>query len=239
MSGSAGGLQLLGTAMPELLAAGDVQWLRCVAGQVIFAEGDTDTCLYLIEEGRVRLGRHDRTDRECLFTVLGPGEIFGEESVFDPGPRTSCATAMTDVLAMSLERDALVPLLTARPQLALRFLRIMARRIRTTSSNITDTVYADVTARVAKHLLGLARRFGVQEHGAMRVPMDLTQEQFAHLVGMSRESVNKVLCDFAVRGWITLRRDTILIRESEPLAARMHGARRPSARNRQPQMAGR
>jgi CRP/FNR family cyclic AMP-dependent transcriptional regulator len=237
MVDSAGGPQFLETAMPELLSSGHVDRVRCVAGEVIFAEGDRDTCLYVIEKGRVRVGRHDGPDRECLFTVLGPGEMFGEESVFDPGPRTSCAVALTDVEAVCLQRAGLIPLLTARPEMAQRFLRIMARRIRSTSSNITDTVYADVAARVAKHLLGLAQRFGVQDNGAMRVPMDLTQEQFAHLVGSSRESVNKVLCDFASRGWIAVGKDTILIRESEPLATRMHGARRPGRGSQRPRLA--
>lgn len=223
---SAGGPQLLATEIPELLSNGHIGRLHRAAGQVVFAEGDDGTCLYVIEKGRVRVGRHDRTERECLFTVLGPGDMFGEESMFDPGPRTSCATAMTDVDALSLEREVLMPLLLDRPDVAQRFLRIMARRIRSRSSTITDTVYADVAARVAKNLLGLAQRFGVQDHGAMRVPMDLTQEQFSYLVGSSRESVNKVLCDFASRGWISMGRDTILIRESEPLATRMHGARR-------------
>ena len=223
---SAGGPQLLATDIPDLLSNGRTGRLLFAAGQVIFAEGDRDTCLYVIEKGRVRVGRHDGTERECLFTVLGPGDMFGEESMFDPGPRTSCATAMTDVAAISLEREVLMPLLLARPDVAQRFLRVMARRIRSTSSTITDTVYTDVAARVAKNLLGLAQRFGVQDHGAMRVPMDLTQEQFAHLVGSSRESVNKALCDFATRGWISLGKNTILIRESEPLATRMHGARR-------------
>lgn len=234
---SAGGPQLLATEIPELLTNGHIGRLHCAAGQVIFAEGDRDTCLYVIEKGRVRVGRHDATDRECLFTVLGPGDMFGEESMFDPGPRSSCATAMTDTVAMSLEREILMPLLLTRPEVAQRFLRIMARRIRSTSSNITDTVYADVAARVAKHLLGLAQRFGVQDHGALRVPMDLTQEQFSFLVGSSRESVNKVLCDFAARGWITVSKNAIVIRETEPLATRMHGARR-SGRAQQQLAAG-
>ncbi|MHA0288169.1 Crp/Fnr family transcriptional regulator [Mycobacterium sp. C3-094] len=199
---------------------------RWRAGEVIFAEGDEDTCLFVIDSGTVRVGVNRDTDHECLFQVLGPGEMFGEDSVFDPGPRGTCAVAITDVLATRLERRELITMMTAQPEMAQRFLRILARRIRATSSTITDTVYASVSARVAKHLLGLAQRFGVQEHGAMRVPMDLTQEQFAHLVGTSRESVNKALCDFATRGWIVIEKGSIVIRESEPLAARMHGARR-------------
>ena len=159
---SAGGLQLLETAMPDLLSSGHIGRLRCVAGEVIFAEGDRDTRLFVIEKGRVRLGRHDRTDRECLFTVRRPRRRLRRGIDVRPGPALSCATAMTDVVAISLEREVLVLLLLARPDVALRFLRIMARRIRSTSSTITDTVYADVAARVAKNLLGLAQRFGVQ-----------------------------------------------------------------------------
>lgn len=80
--------------------------------------------------------------------------------------------------------------------------------------------------RVAKHLLWLAQRFGVQEDGALRVPMDFTQRQFAYLVGASRESVNKTLGDFADQGWIVVGNDSIMIRQSEPLATRTHGTRR-------------
>lgn len=68
---SAGGPQLLATEIPELLSNGHIGRLHRAAGQVIFAEGDDGTCLYVIEKGRVRVGRHDRTERECLFTVLG------------------------------------------------------------------------------------------------------------------------------------------------------------------------
>ncbi len=215
-------------AMPGSESAGHRRRrVRWPAGTVIFDEGDLDTCLYVIHDGRVRVGLNRNTDRECLVHVLGPGEIFGEESVFDPGPRTTCAVAITDAVATRIDRREVISTMAGQPEMAQRFLRIIARRIRSTSSTITDTVYASVAARVAKQLLGLAQRFGVQERGAMRVPMDLTQEQFAHLVGSSRESVNKALCDFAARGWIVVARDSIVIRESEPLAARMHGARRP------------
>ncbi|CAN3129969.1 Crp/Fnr family transcriptional regulator [Mycobacterium sp. smrl_JER01] len=216
-----------GLQLPDLLEIGDAHRVDVAAGRAVFVEGDRDARLYLIIEGRVQVGCSGRDGRECTFTVLGPGEVFGEESVFDPGPRSSGAQAITTLRAVLVGRQALMSMMVARPQLAHGFLRILARRIRRTSGNITDAVYADVNARVAKHLLGLAQRFGVQEDGAMRVPMDLTQQQFAHLVGTSRESVNKALCDFADRGWIAVGAHSIVIRESEPLAARMHGARRP------------
>jgi CRP/FNR family transcriptional regulator, cyclic AMP receptor protein len=238
MSESTTGTDPLDAAMPELRSAGHVTWLQAVAGQTIFTEGDDGDRLYLIERGRVRVGRHDEPDRDCLFSVLGPGDVFGEESVFDPGPCSCRAVALTDVVVLCIERAALVPLLASHPEMAQRLLRVMARRIRATSNAISDTLYADVGARVAKRLLGLAQQFGVQEHGATRVPMDLTQEQFAHLVGTSRESVNKALCEFASRGWITVAKHSIVIRASDALRARVHGTRRPSRAAAEPELAG-
>ncbi|UXA16473.1 Crp/Fnr family transcriptional regulator [Mycobacterium sp. SMC-4] len=222
-------VSFFGIDLPELMAVADVDTARFTPGQVILAEGDDVGRLHIVAAGRVRIGRH-RADRECLFGVLGPGEMFGEESVFDPGPSGTCAIALTDVEVVAIGRRALLSLLIDAPEAAQRIMRILARRVRRRSGTITDTVYADVTARVAKQLLALAQRFGQQHSGAIRVPMELTQEQFAQLVGSSRESVNKALSEFVERGWIIIRRDAILIRESEPLATRMHGARRHSKR---------
>jgi CRP/FNR family transcriptional regulator, cyclic AMP receptor protein len=216
-------------AWDQLTATGHVSSVSYRAGDVLFTEGDVDCPLLIIVAGRVKVGRADPrhlAGRECLFTVLGPGDIAGEDSFFDPGPRSASATATTDVEAVSVSRDALIPLLRDRPEVTHRLLRLLARRVRRTTDNITDTAYADVAARVAKHLLALAQQFGVQHDGAMRVPMDLNQTEFAHLVGTSRESVNKTLCEFADRGWISVGRHDVLIRESEPLAVRARGGRR-------------
>jgi CRP-like cAMP-binding protein len=81
-------------------------------------------------------------------------------------------------------------------------------------------IFTDVPGRVAKQLMRLAQRFGVQEDGAMRVTHDLTQVEIAQLVGASRETVNKVLTDFSRRGWIQLEGKSLLITDSERLAHR-------------------
>ena len=79
---------------------------------------------------------------------------------------------------------------------------------------------SDVPGRVAKTLLQLANRFGVQEGGSLRVNHDLTQEEIAQLVGASRETVNKALATFAHRGWIRLEGKSVVIVNTEHLAKR-------------------
>src|SRR5262249_3895347 len=61
-------------------------------GDELFAEGDPGETLYVISEGKIKLGRSSSDGRENLLAILGPGEMFGELSLFDPGPRTATAT---------------------------------------------------------------------------------------------------------------------------------------------------
>ena len=66
-------------------------------GASAFHEGDQGDRLYVITEGKIKLGRTSPDGRENLLSIFGPSDMFGELSIFDPGPRTSTATTVTDV----------------------------------------------------------------------------------------------------------------------------------------------
>ena len=198
-------------------------------GHTVFAEGEPGDRLFIIISGKVKIGRRSPDGRENLLTIMGPSDMFGELSIFDPGPRTSSATTITEVRAVSMDRDALRAWIADRPEIAEQLLRVLARRLRRTNNNLADLIFTDVPGRVAKQLLQLAQRFGTQEGGALRVTHDLTQEEIAQLVGASRETVNKALADFAHRGWIRLEGKSVLISDSERLAAPQPRGDRASA----------
>jgi CRP/FNR family cyclic AMP-dependent transcriptional regulator len=189
-------------------------------GHTVFAEGDPGDRLYIAISGKVKIGRRSPDGHENLLTIMGPSDMFGELSIFDPGPRTSSATTITEVRAVSMDRDALRAWIADRPAIAEQLLRVLARRLRRTNNNLADMIFTDVPGRVAKQLLLLAQRFGTREGEAMRVTHDLTQEEIAQLVGASRETVNKALADFAHRGWIRLEGKSVLISDSERMARR-------------------
>ena len=189
-------------------------------GHTFFAEGEQGDRMYIIVAGKVKIGRRAHDGRESLYTVRGPSESFGELSVFDPGPRTSTATALSDVVVAPVEGLTLRAWIADRPQISERLLRVLARRLRRTDDLLSDLIFTDVPGRLAKQLLSLAQRFGVQEDGALRVTHGLTQEELAQLIGATRETVNKALADFSQRGWIRLEGKSVVITESEHLARR-------------------
>jgi CRP/FNR family cyclic AMP-dependent transcriptional regulator len=189
-------------------------------GTVIFNEGEPGDRLYIVSTGKVKIGRRSPDGRENLLSIFGPSDMFGELSIFDPGPRTSTATTVTDVRAYTMDRNALREWIAQRPEIAEQLLRVVARRLRRTNNLLADLIFTDVPGRVAKALLQLAQRFGSQEAGLLRVTHDLTQEEIAQLVGASRETVNKALADFAARGWLRLEGKSVLILEPDRLARR-------------------
>ena len=187
---------------------------------VIFSEGEPGDRMYVILDGKVKLGQTSPDGRESLLAVLGPGEVFGELSLFDPGPRTATATAVTDTVVVGLGHADLRPWLTGRPEVAEALLQALAQRLRRTNEALADLVFSDVPGRVAKQLLELADKFGQPGPNGVLVHHDLTQEELAQLVGASRETVNKALADFTQRGWIEVDQRQVLLMDMERLARR-------------------
>jgi CRP-like cAMP-binding protein len=191
-------------------------------GDILFREGDRGDRLYVIGEGKVKLGIVSNDGRENLLAILGPGEMFGELSLFDPGPRTATATAVAETQLIALGHEDLTAFLSGRPVVAATMLAALARRLRRTNENLSDLVFTDVPGRVAKALLDLSNRFGRASEDGILVAHDLTQEELAQLVGASRETVNKALADFTTRGWIKLEARAVVLIDVERIQRRAH-----------------
>lgn len=194
--------------------------VKLARGEVLFHEGDDGDRIYVVLSGKVKLGRTAPDGRENLLAVLGPGQMFGELSLFDPGPRSATASAVSDTTLLGLGHEDLLPWLTGRPEVARNLLSQLAQRLRRSNDTLADLVFADVPGRVAKQLLDLSERFGVPSAEGVRVMHELTQEELAQLVGASRETVNKALADFVSRNWIRLESRSVVLLDIERLRRR-------------------
>ena len=194
--------------------------MRLKKGQSLFKEGDDGDHLYVISSGKIKLGTKAPDGRENLLLILGPGDMFGELSLFDSGPRTSTATAVTETRLLSLGQDKVIPWVKEHPEVSLQLLSRLASRLRRTNEVVGDLVFSDVPGRVAKAIIDLGVKFGEQRSEGLFVNHDLTQEELAQLVGASRETVNKALADFAQRGWVRLEARSVLVLDYERLLKR-------------------
>ena len=194
--------------------------VKVTKGHTLFKEGEEGDRLFVVLDGKLKLGKSSPDGRENLQEILGPGEMFGELSLFDPGPRTATATAITDAKLLMLPHEKVLDLITLQPAVSLELLRRLAQRLRDSRGEQSDLVFVDVPGRVAKAIIDLGERFGETKDDGLHVKHDLTQEELAQRVGASRETVNKALADFAARGWVSLEPRAVVIKDYERISKR-------------------
>src|SRR5207237_9753793 len=132
------------------------------ANALIFQKGDPSRCLYVIERGCVKIVASSAQGREVALNLLGAGEIFGEIALIDGGGRSADAVACEPVRLLALERRALIPFLEASPEVTLRMLVALARRVRWISDTFEDAAFLSLPVRLAKRLIFLDRHFGLK-----------------------------------------------------------------------------
>lgn len=183
---------------------------------LVFDQGDSARVVYLIKRGRVRLSRITQDGKEVTIAILGAGDFFGEETLFESAARTTIATCLEETLLCSARADDLFALLNADPTLALNVAKMLSSRLGDASATMEDLAYAKVTDRLM-HLFGrLAHEHGIVEAGdAVKLDVHLTHAEIASMIGSTRETVSLELSNLARSGRITIRDGAIVIPRTE------------------------
>lgn len=177
------------------------------AGTFIVHRGAAADELYVVIGGKLKAGVTLLTGRDTTFDIVGPDEVFGEIGLFAGGHRSADVVAVEDCELFVLRRPDLLLALRTEPAIATTLLQVMAERIISLSAAIEDASSLDAGARLARCLVKLAERFGVQPAPQnLQVQVKLSQQDLADLVGVSRVFANGKL-----KGW---ERDGILTHRS-------------------------
>ncbi|HEY3908716.1 MAG TPA: Crp/Fnr family transcriptional regulator [Stellaceae bacterium] len=186
---------------------------RHAAGQEIFAKGSPGNSMMLVLRGKVRISSISLAGKEIVLNIINPGEIVGEIALLDGGERSGDATAITDCELLVLNRRDFMPFLENHADLCLMLIRILCQRLRQTSEQVEDLQFRHLEARVAKALLHLAEHTEQRDVHSAALQLHLSQTELGHIVGSSRESVNKQLQIWHKAGLIDLAKGSILIRD--------------------------
>lgn len=102
-------------------------------GAILFKEGDTGNCMYIIFRGRVRIHKGEQT-----LAVLTERNFFGELSLLDTETRSATATPLTDCLLLKLDQDPFYELLETQPEVGRGVIRVLSKRLRDLNQKITE-----------------------------------------------------------------------------------------------------
>jgi CRP-like cAMP-binding protein len=177
-------------------------------GDIIFQQGDSGGCLYIIGSGRVRVYLSGADGREVTIRIYGEGSHFGEFSVLDGAPRSASTAAISDVTTYVLHQDDFLSLLHTNSALVQRLLAALTERLRYTTTYSEKLAFLSTPQRVAATLLQLA---DLEPDTGSPVRLRLTQTDLASLVSATRESVNHALRDLADQRLICVERGAVVV----------------------------
>ena len=212
---------LSSNARLELLASGRVK--SFAKGEMLFYEGDDGHDVLILTDGLIKVAISDEDGREVILDVLGAGDIAGELSAIDAGPRSATGTALNAVSACIVRHAEFFALLEREPSIGTALLGVVTRRLRGASRRQFEFGAGDALGRLSRSLCELDERYGV-DHGAERVcVMPFGQQELAGHAGLSREAVVKALGALRNLGWVSVERRTVTIHQRAQISARATG----------------
>jgi CRP-like cAMP-binding protein len=190
-------------------------------GVTLFHEGDLSDWVVLLTAGKVKVSATTADGKEVVLGVCCAGDLLGELSAVDAGPRSATATAIAPVDARVVPGEEFREFLRTNPQASLMLLTFVSSRLRNSDRRRIEFVGLDSVGRAAAQITELAEQFGIaMPDGSTRIDIALTQGELAGLTGTSREAIGKALHLFRRRGWIITGRRSITVVDVDGLRSR-------------------
>jgi len=194
---------------------------------VIVSQGSGGRDMFIVDSGSLKVSVLSGDGKEISFVVLRAGDYFGELSMIDGRKRSATVTAIESTELWVLEHSEYQQLLHDHPRTATRFLTrlllTLADRIRATDELYQDSVFLDVSSRLAKFLLGASVEDSTSVQGQRLLDVQLSQYELGTMVNASRESVNKQLRDWEEQGVIVVQKGKITLLNLERLQQKAAG----------------
>ena len=130
----------------ELAKVVDVSTLK--VGETLFEAGEPGDSMFIVRSGSIELYIKDTAGQKIVLTVAEEGQLFGELSMLDSGPRTATAVALTDAELLVLDREDLLLLFQKRPDAALHMLAAMSGMTRKADELLRTRVARNVNEEV-------------------------------------------------------------------------------------------
>ncbi|MFP8876020.1 MAG: Crp/Fnr family transcriptional regulator [Myxococcota bacterium] len=183
----------------------------------LFHKGDQGSQVFVVCSGRLKILTTSRVGTCVVFNTVGPGEVIGELALISGTPRNATVIAVEPCVLLVIERRDFLAFLRSRPDAAIQLLVILADRLRGVNEMVEDTLFLNVSPRLAKKLTSYAERYGEPTPRGIRIDLKLSQEEWGDLVGTTRESINKQLRTWASDGMISLEQGYVVIHQMDGL----------------------
>jgi CRP-like cAMP-binding protein len=175
-------------------------------GEILFFQGDPGDAAYIVRHGTIGIVLTTPDGRELFINEMRTGELFGELALLQDEPRSARAVAWEDSEVVWIPRREFLALVDAQPSLMRQLLETIADRLRNSGERERALAFLDAPARLARVLIQKVKEEGEADDLVM-----ISQEELAQFVGVTRQTVTRILGDWRRDGWIITGRGRIML----------------------------
>lgn len=192
---------------------------HCRPGQVILSPDDPPDRIHILKEGKVRVYRVTPDGKQLTLDIYEKGTILGDMRLLgqDRVPEAYAETIDAAVVC-TITPDELRRLVERYPVIGVNIITFLSRRLQEAERELEAMAYQRVGQRLARKLVDLAQRFGVETARGTLIQARLTQQELAEMIGTTRETLAHTLSDFRRRKLLDTAHHQVLIRDAAQLA---------------------
>jgi len=199
----------------HLAAAATVQ--RFDKGEAVFHQGDSAQDFFTLVRGRVKVYKVMPNGRVVILEILGPSDPVGAVAVYEELAYPATAEAMEETLCIRIPKGPFFQLLESRPSLARGLLKAMTHRIVVLANRFADHAAGKVETRFARLFLKLSSEMGRAEAGGVFIPMTLSRQELADLMGTTVETSIRIMSRWGKQGVVQTEKSGFLVTDSKAL----------------------
>jgi CRP/FNR family cyclic AMP-dependent transcriptional regulator len=168
--------------------------LRVKAGRTIFVMGEPGDGCYFVDKGLLKVSVLSASGSERILAIMGSGNLVGEMSMLDEGPRSATVECVKDAELRFIRRADFQAFAEVHPEVYKHLVSLLAQRLRATNGAIAAGSFLSLKGRVARSLLDLSQAFGEDVgNGRILIRQKISQADLAAMAGLARENVSRIL----------------------------------------------
>ena len=190
----------------------------------IFREGDPTEYFHIVKEGTVKCIKSTPEGKECTLKMLMPGDLFCcDAAAFDGSSHPGTAQPMGNVSILRMHRKAYFEMLRRNPDAAMEVIKYLGNRLNEAQEKAKILALDRADQRLAALLADLATRNGISEPQGVRLPMRLTRQDMANMIGATTETVIRIMSRFKRERLVSGTANRLVISNIERLKAFVSG----------------
>lgn len=186
-------------------------------GDLVFAEGDPAADFFTVVEGRIKVFKGTPDGRIVILEIFGPGDPVGAVAVYEELPYPATAVALEPTICLRTPKQDFYALLERRPSLVRGLLMALTHRLVLLTNRLAERTGGRVETRFARLFMKLSDDIGRQDRSGIFIPMALSRQELADLLGTTVETSIRIMSRWGKEGIVQTEKEGFFVTDVEAL----------------------